>query len=144
MPYCRHLSVSALAVQLSHCCWYFCDACLLFLLLARPACVREELLLLARHEAVLYAGIAALSHSSQLTSLNLAVCRDISDTGVATVAALPKLHTLDLTFCDRITDAGVAHLSRSAFFQVTAPHHLCHRKHAAFLFWNSLALTQLE
>ena len=82
------------------------------MLLCRTARQYSTLLLGLRFTAVKFAGIAALSHSSQLTSLNLAVCRDISDTGVAKVAALPKLHTLDLTFCDRITDAGVAHLSR--------------------------------
>lgn len=56
------------------------------------------------------AGITGISQSSQLTSLNLALCREITDTGVASVAALPLLHTLDLTFCDRITDASVHHL----------------------------------
>lgn len=60
------------------------------------------------------AGLTGLAKSTQLTSLNLALCREISDAGVASVAALPKLQTLDMTFCDRITDASVHHLCRCA------------------------------
>ena len=60
------------------------------------------------------AGITGLIQSSQLTSLNLALCREITDAGVASMAELPLLHTLDLTFCDRITDASVNHLHRCA------------------------------
>lgn len=61
---------------------------------------------------MLHAGIAALKENSQLTRLNVAVCREMSDEGVAAVAGLSKLQCLDLTFCDRITDAGIVHLSR--------------------------------
>lgn len=60
------------------------------------------------------AGLTGLTKSSQLNSLNLALCREISDAGVASVAALPKLQTLDVTFCDRITDASIHHLCRCA------------------------------
>ena len=58
------------------------------------------------------AGLTGLTKSTQLTSLNLALCREISDAGVASVAALPRLQTLDMTFCDRITDASIYHLCR--------------------------------
>lgn len=67
------------------------------------------------------AGLTGLTRSTQLTSLNLALCREISDAGVASVAALPKLQTLDMTFCDRITDASVHHLCRCA---LTIPPHI--------------------
>ncbi len=68
------------------------------------------------------AGIAVLKQNSHLTSLNLAVCREISDEGVAAVATLSNLRSLDLTFCDRITDAGAMHLSRYTFHDTSGSH----------------------
>lgn len=59
-------------------------------------------------------GVASLASCSSLTSLNLAVCRELTDAGVRALTALSRLSKLDLTFCDRLTDAVVPHLARSA------------------------------
>lgn len=63
---------------------------------------------------LLHAGVAALHGNTSLTSLNLAVCREVTDVAVEALAALPHLSKLDMTFCDRLTDAVVPHLARSA------------------------------
>lgn len=60
------------------------------------------------------AGVTALQNSTSLTSLNLAVCRELTDAAVAALASLPKLSSLDMTFCDHLTDAVVPHLARYA------------------------------
>ena len=63
---------------------------------------------------LLHAGVAALHGNTSLTSLNLAVCREVTDVAVEALASLPHLAKLDMTFCDRLTDAVVPHLARSA------------------------------
>ena len=63
---------------------------------------------------LLHAGVAALHGNTSLTSLNLAVCREVTDVAVEALASLPHLSKLDMTFCDRLTDAVVPHLARCA------------------------------
>ena len=57
------------------------------------------------------AGLAALAPLTSLTSLNLAVCKQITDVGVAALAPLISLASLTLGECNRITDVGVAALA---------------------------------
>ena len=57
------------------------------------------------------AGLSLLRRCSSLSSLNLAVCREVTDAGLQAIIKLP-LRTLDLTFVDRVSDNGISILTR--------------------------------
>ena len=58
-----------------------------------------------------HAGLSLLRRCSSLSSLNLAVCREVTDAGLQAIIKLP-LRTLDLTFVDRVSDKGISLLTR--------------------------------
>ncbi len=57
------------------------------------------------------AGLAHLSGLTQLTSLDLGGCWRLSNEGMGHLAVLTQLTSLNLCFCENVTDAGLGHLS---------------------------------
>jgi hypothetical protein len=59
---------------------------------------------------VVNAGLRSLEELTNLTSLKLDSCHQITDMGLASVTRLSNLVSLDISYCRRLTDEGIASL----------------------------------